>query len=234
MAESTEEFWENAGRSEEDMSFEVDTQGEVTSKDAVPTGGGGKQVNREGRYHTALIAVKKEAPKTKDTIKEGECPFTSPFINLTFDIYAGGPAGKNTHDDQVGLKIYHKIYLWKWDAEHNKFVIRSGKELKFISQIAYGLSMITKEELDSQKFALNFANREGTQCVVEVRDEPYDVEETEGGKTTKVTKHSFKIPFGNVWRPDAEEVKDVKKDPDAMAIWLSGGGAADGGSPELF
>ena len=220
-------FFENGGNAD-DMDFVVDTEGQVTSKDA-ESAGGGKSVHREGKYHCMVKVVKKELPEEKKEPEEGKCPFTSPSINITFEVLAGGPVGSTSHDDQVGLNIYHRIYLWKWDEEKGKFVIRSGKDLKFISQIAYGLGMITKEELDSGRFPLNFKQEvlEGRQCVVEVRNEPYDDKD---GKE----KASYRVPFGNCWQPTSEYVKDVKKDADAMAIYLASGDGAGGGSPNLF
>lgn len=219
-------FFEDFGR-EDDLDFEVETQGEISSKDAESTGGG-KSVSKEGFYHCMVKAVKKEKPEERKDWKpltesekaEGkkeQCPYRSPSISLTFEILQGD------HGDQIGLSVYHRCYLWRYDDQTGKFVLRTGKDLKFISQIAYGLGIITKEELDSGKLRLNFGGIEGRQCVVEVRKKPPQPGDA---------REYFEIPFGNVWKPESKP--DVKKDAEAMAIHISGAGMAEAASPNLF
>lgn len=212
-----DDFWDG---SSDEMSFEVDTEGQVSGKDAVASAGA-KSVHKEGRYHCMVKVVKKENPTEKDNPVDGECPFTSPSINLMLEVLNGD------NPDQKGLAVFHRIYLWAWSEEKGKFVVRSGKQLKFIAQFAYGLGMISKDDLDSQKFKLNFSQEflEGRQCVVEVRDEPY--KDKDGNE-----KSSWRIPFGNCWRPDELCVKDVPKDAEAMAIYLAGTGSET--PPNLF
>lgn len=228
-------FWEGDG---EDMSFEMDTEGELANKKPESSASaGGKSVNKDGKYHCMLAApAKKEEPVAKDTVvplteeeksagKPEPCPYTSPSMNLMFNVLAGD------HEDQKDLKVYLRLYLWEWNHEQRKFVFKKGKKLESIGQIAYGLGMITAEEFKAQKYRLNFSEDNlppGRQCVLEVRNDPYK------DNKTGIMKDSFKVPYGNLWKPDSAEVKDVPKDAEAMSIYISGAGAADTVSPNLF
>lgn len=214
----------------DDLSLEMETGGELQGADLKPSAGG-KSVNREGRYHCIVVAVKKEKEsvldKPRQNPKDGQCPTMSPpSVKITFQVLDGD------FDDQKDLMIYHDMYLWKWDAESQQFRLRTGKELKMPLQICRGMGLCTQADVDAGVFAINFKNALHKTCVVEVRNDPYTKTNADG---TKETKPNYRIPFGNVWLPDDEEVEDVRKDPEAMLIYMSGksaSGTSAGGQPQ--
>ena len=216
----------HGGEDNDDLSFTMETNGEVSGGDLTPSAGG-KSVHREGKYHCLVVSVKKERetlldrPRTNP--RPGQSPtYSPPSVKVVFQVLAGD------FEDQKDLMIYHDLYLWKWDEETSSFRLRSGKELKMPLQICRGMGLCSQEHVDAGVFQVNFKSAVHRTCVVEVRAEDYDKKD-ESGKVLE-TKKSYRIPFGNVWLPDDEAVSDVLKDPEAMQIYMASKGPSGASS----
>lgn len=209
-----------------DLDTELDTSGFDTS-DALPSKGGAS-CNKPGFYHIFVKDIKAEG--NQDPAKG---KLATPCRRLDLEILAGSNA------DQVGKVIYDRTYIKK--AVRGKD--DSGKEIttgfedlsedsrRAMLRKAYGLSLIDENQIGQDKVRIPWSAAPGRQCIVRVDEEEEDdfkdkdAAKAEGRAMKKKTV--YRINYGNFWRVDSEEVKDVPKDAEALVMAGGGGPAPD-------
>lgn len=179
--------------------FSVGGSTEGTTREDAHKGGGGMSVNKEGLYHVQIESVQLKAEANED-----------PHVLLIMNVLNG------VHEDQIGRKVYHRIYMKKMDSE--------DKEQKRIAGLAtfmfeFGV-MSEQEAFGNANFSItrgHFERLESCQAVVKVshrKAEEYTDKKT-GEK--KMGKESYSVQWNNnVWNPFHEFVKDVPKDHEML------------------
>lgn len=215
----TDEGTGDQGGFDDALEFRASARGEVTEKDQESTGGA-RGVDQEGRYHCIVSnPAKFDKPVPLDHPQPGKPPLSAPSMQITLKVLAGD------HPDQKDRAIYHRLYLWEWSDSQGKYVLKEGKKLKFPLQICNAIDAGSYDP-ETDEISFNFKGIEHRQCVVEIRNDPYDENKgkkgPDGQPLPESMKDSFKIPFGNAWKPDAKCVEDVPKDADYMAMYIAG------------
>ena len=192
----------------------IDASG-FTVEDAEPQQGGAA-CSKPGMYHVHVKDAKREG--SLEPNEKGE--FKSPCVRLDLEILAG------SESDQVGKVIYHRIYLAKARRDPSGKTVGydplTDKSREQYMRTAVQLGVMAKEDVGKQGAPVRWSQVIGRQAVVRVdRDEEDDFKD----KTKKRVVH--RINFGNFWEVHHEDVKDVPKDPEAMAM------AGNGGASEI-
>lgn len=190
--------------------FEMDGSG--FDEEATTPSAGGAACNKAGHYHVHVKDVKMEGAFEADA--EGK--WKSPCIRLDLEILAG------TEADQVGKTIYHRMYLRKKTMNGDKCVGLepvTEESQNRILRAAYALGLIDDDALGQKSVKVPWSQSPGCQAIVKV-DESED--EYNGKKTT-----NYRIEWGNLWRPDHEDVKEIPKDQEALAMWGGGGSVSE-------
>ena len=180
----------------------------------------GRTCSEPGRYHVNVVDVKGESPDERGVFS---------VVKVDLEILDG------ENPDQKGKMIYHRIRLFR--VLYNKKRDQDGKETKendkeagpighepyspnYIKQAiraAYAFGLVDTPTLQG----VNWMAAVGTQCIVRV-------DERKDDNDRKPSDRKFyEIGFGNFWRLDDEDVSDVPKDAEALA--MATGGAGIGG-----
>ncbi len=166
--------------------------------------GGGKQVCKEGLYHVSVEKV--EFDSKSDSL---------PCVVITMTILNG------TNEDQIGRKIYHRIWVKSWvDKENKKAGLKDVDNEVFKNFIVflYEFGVLTKSALNQDKFNLtreHWNRLENCQAVVEVSLVKNDDYVDKRTNQVKKGKEEYKIQWNNqVYRLNHEKVADVPKDHD--------------------
>lgn len=185
----------------------------------------GAECNKPGMYHVHVKDAKREG--SLEPNEKGE--FKSPCTRLDLEILAG------SEPDQVGKVIYHRVYMAK--AVRDKvtgktigFEPLTDKSREQYMRTAVQLGVMAKEDIGKHGAPVRWSQVIGRQAVVRVdRDEEDDFKDKQAAEREKraiAKKAVYRINFGNFWDVFHEDVKDVPKDPEAMAM-AGGGGAAE-------
>lgn len=188
----------------------LDTSG-FGVEDAQPQQGG-KACDKEGMYHVHVKDAKREG--SLEANDKGE--FKTPCLRLDLEILAG------SEPDQIGRTVYHRVYLAKAKRDASGKTVGfdplSDKSREQYLRTAFQLGVLAEGDLGKPNAAIRWSQVMGRQAVVRVDKDEEDDFKKPGQKRTV-----FRINFGNFWNVNHEDVKDVAKDPEAMA--MAGGGA---------
>lgn len=168
-----------------DPTFDLDIDSSDIDANQLDAGG---SVNREGWYHFEITDLRRDGEEGK-----------TPSLVFICQVLAGKP------DDQVGKKLYHRLYLSQKEG---------GRRI--ILKFACGLGLITREQITDTQTRIPFSLSVGRQFVAEVKLEkgtPYD--DADGVK--QMGKDRYVIPFSQIYDPLDEAVANVPKDSDAIA-----------------
>lgn len=161
---------------------------------------------KPGTYHGHVVAVK----------MEGEDHEGVPSVaRLTFEILEG------TEPDQKGAKVYHRARLFKliWDRMQDGSKARDAT--KVIGREAYGADYIKQAIRCAYALGLtdspslrgvDWESAVGRQCIFRVSASKDSYQKD--GETKEVTR--FEVGFGNFWRLDHPDVKNVPRDHEAI------------------
>ena len=191
--------------------FEIDSDG--IAPEAVYKGGG-NTVSKEGMYHFTVLDVAVEK-------KDGKVP----CVKVDCQVLAGD------HEDQTNKLVYHRIRMAKGEYAKDGSLIElqpldeRGKKAAIRWMLTLGL--ITEDDL-GKKLKPNWKAAIGRQFIGKVARNEFDAKKD--GQKTGEKRTSYEIAWGdNVWPVDHEEVANVPKDANALAM-LTGGmgvGATD-------
>jgi len=175
----------------------------------------GRTCSAEGRYHVMVDDIKGESPDERDVFS---------VVKVDLQILDG------ENPDQKGKRIYHRIRLFR--VLYNKKINDNGQEVNdkdqgpighepysptYIQQAiraAYALRLVDTPTLQG----VNWNAAIGAQCIVRVDERKNDDD------SKKSDRKFYEIGFGNFWRLDDDDVADVPKDPEALAIATGGAG----------
>lgn len=178
----------------------------IEAEELVPSSGG-SACDKPGRYHVLVNGVKMEA------LDHEGIPSVARLDLLILD---------GTDPTQKERTIYHRVRLFKVikDETSKEPIDRAPYSAKYITQAvraAFALGLTDTPTLRG----VDWEAATGRQCVVKV-----DASEDEyNGKVT--LRHE--VGFGNFWRIDHEDVKEVPKDGEALALLTGGAGIGTGG-----
>lgn len=201
-----------AGYEETDVidGFEIDSDG--IAPEAIYKGGG-NVVNKEGSYHFNILGVTIERDEGK-----------VPSVKLDCQVLAGD------HSDQVNRMVYHRIRMAKGEWKDGKL---SGLEkldergVKKVVRWAVALGLVNESEIGG-KLRPNWKLAEGRQFIGKVAMNEFD--ERKDGEKTGNKRQSYEIAWGdNVWPVNHEDVAEVPKDPEALALITGGMGIGGAG-----
>lgn len=183
----------------------IDTSG-FGVEDAQPRQGGAA-CNKAGMYHVHVKDVKKEGSIDPD--EKGN--FKTPCIRLDLEILAG------SNPDQIGKVIYHRIYMAKAKRDGagktTGFEPLTDKSREQYMRTAYQLGVMSEDDLGKERASVRWSLAPHRQAIVRVDEDEEDDFKTPGKKRTV-----YRINFGNFWNVNHEDVKEVAKDPEAMAM----------------
>lgn len=196
---------------EEVDGFEIDSDG-IAPEQIYK--GGGNIVNKEGMYHCHVLDVSIERAEGK-----------VPAVKLDCQVLAG------EHDDQVNKMVYQRVRMGKGNYDGNGALIdvgpldERGKKAAIRWMVTLGL--ISEDEIGG-KLKPNWKAAVGRQFVCKIAKNEFD--EKKDGRKTGNKRTSYEIAWGdNVWPVDHEEVADVPKDPNALAMITGGAGIGGAG-----
>jgi hypothetical protein len=170
-------------------------------------------IGKAGRYHLYCMAVKTETPDHTGM---------NSVVRLDFQVLAG------EHADQKEHMLYHRVRLFKvLYGPDKKPIGREAYKPEFVAQamrVARALGLIAKDGT-AKLSQVQWAQAEGLQCVARVDEDTEEYDDKQTGAKKSVTR--FQVNFGNFWRVDDEEVSDVPKDGEALAMLTGGAGIGD-------
>lgn len=201
-----------------DLDTELDTSG-FDAGDALPSAGG-KACDKPGMYHVFVKDIKAEGNQDPDKGK-----LATPCRRIDLEIVAG------SNPDQVGRTIFHRVYIKKAvrskNASTGKDEVTGFEDLadgarQQMLRTAFGLSLLSEDDIGKGTVRIPWSLAPGRQCVVRVDEEEEDDFKVPGKKRVV-----HRISFGNFYRVDHPDVKDVPKDAESLAMLASGGANVD-------
>lgn len=176
--------------------FNVSGSTENVTKEDAQKGGGGAGVAKAGFYHVTVESVDFKVEEDKD-----------PHVLVVMKTLAA----EEKIADQVGRKIYHRIYPKPMDEED-----KEQKRINALASFMFQMGVMTEQEaFGNATFVCNrqhFMNLEGCQAIVKVTKREAREYEDKKTKEKKMGKESYDVYNNDVWHLEHEKVKDVPKD----------------------
>lgn len=176
--------------------FNVSGSTENVTKEDAQKGGGGAGVAKAGFYHVTVESVDFKVEADKE-----------PHVLVVMKTLAA----EEKMVDQVGRKIYHRIYPKPMEEED-----KEQKRINALASFMFQMGVMTEEEaFGNPTFVCNrqhFMNLEGCQAVVKVTKREAREYEDRKTKEKKMGKESYDVYNNDVWHLEHEKVKDVPKD----------------------
>lgn len=171
-------------------------------------------IDKEGFFHVEILDATKEVDPAKGK---------APCLRVDMKVLDG------TDKSQVGRMLFHRINLAKLNQKTGELEPLSVGARKNLFKFFVQLGLLEQSQVEgNQSVKLPWQKLQAMQCVIEIKNEPYDETDKNTGTPTGKKKDSFRIPYGcNVWTVDAEKVKNVPKDVDALASFTGGAGIGD-------
>lgn len=176
----------------------------------------GNRINVAGYYHVTATAsaIRRE---------EGKLP----QVQIDMLVLDGTDEEKNRAESQIGKNYTHYIYLAKWaDKEKTDTAPLEEAAQKGIRAFAYAFGLIGEADLSRANVRIPFHMIDGRQAIVRIQKQS-DYTDRDGEKRTG----GYKMSWNNdAWPVTHEKVKDIAKDPSALAMLHTAGVAGGGGA----
>lgn len=112
-----------------------------------------------------------------------------------------------TDKSQVGKTLYTFVALSGKDG-----AVLSDKQLRIIMRFAYGLGLVSKQDVGRPNVVIPWSRALNTQCIGEVSFQPGS-DKPGGGRY----KDRYALAYGRVWQVTDPAVSEVPKDTESLA-----------------